>query len=1235
MPSLRASVAGLEQIKQTRKAKHWAIEDKQWLIVASQILDSTTDWASSDYASKQIFAPGISLSTWKRFLRGEAVQARVFKAFCQVLNLDWQRVVVTETHELDSDHIVEKLLPQSDHCDWGEAPDVSVFFGRESELSTLKQWILDHHCRLVAVVGLGGIGKTDLSIRFGTGGMGKSSLTAKVAQQLLESRGAGERESGRMDNFPSTPPPLYPFTHIIWRSLLNATPLTTLLVDLITILSNQQEVTLPNSPEACLARLLHYLRSQRCLLILDNVETILRGGDFPGHYREGYEGYGQLFKQVGEVSHQSCLVLTSREKPKEVAFLEGHNRPVRSLELGGLDLLSSQQIFAEISDFSGSEADWQALTALYNGNPLALELAAKHIDDVFGGNIAAFLQQGNPILHDLRELLDWYLQRLTEAELEMIGWLVIHREPLSVSELSEYVLSPIAKEQIPTTLQSLQRRLALKRSRDRFALHPVLIEYFTQYLIQQIADEIQTGQLYFFKSHALLLASAQDFVRDLQTRLILAPLANQLLVKLGEPTQVEAHLYQLLTPLRGKPIAQVGYAVGNILNLLCYLQADLSDRDFSNLAIAQAHLADTTLHRTNFAGANFVQSVFAELMSEIVSIAFNSTGEYMATAESDGILRLWHVATGHTLTRWQAHVNWINAVAFSPDDRWLASGGTDYRIHLWDARTGTCQKTLVGHTHWIKAIAFSSESQYLFSSSDDRTVRVWNVLTGECIHVLPGHTAPIWALAVHPHKTILASGSDDQTIRLWNPHTEECLLVLKGHTHCIRRVSFNPDGQTLVSVSDDATIRVWDVNTGACLQVIHSELSRTVAGAFDPSGMIFATGGYDRLLRFWEIRTGQCLRTLAGHWNEIRAIAFSPDSKICATGSADQTIRLWNVQTGQMLRTLKGYWDGVIAIACVPHRHHLLSGHFDGSIRLWNLETNQSIKSLKGHNNRVWTIAVSADGKLVASGSSDCTIRLWDLETNRCLRIIEGFNNWVWSVAFSPNQQLLASGSADNTVKLWDVATGTCLYTLSGHQGRVWTLAFSPDGRVLVSAAHDSSVKLWDVTTGQCLTTLPQSIQPTWTVQFSPDGTRLACGSPDHTVSLWDAHTQECLHVLRGHTEQTLQVSFSPDSQWLASTSYDQTIRVWNVSTGDCLHVLTGHTNVVSPVVFSMDGQAIISGSFDGTIRVWSFQSGECLRTLRAPRPYEEMNIAGVSGLLDTTQKTLELLGAIMLPMQS
>lgn len=185
------------------------------------------------------------------------------------------------------------------HQDWADAVDVSIFHGRAAELATLKQWIVRDRCRLVALLGMGGIGKTALAV--------------KLAQQVEDE-----------------------FEYIIWRSLRNAPPVKEILAELLQFLSKQQPTDLPETVEGRILRLIEYLRTARCLLVLDNVESILQAGERTGGYREGYSGYGQLLRCVAETTHQSCLILNSREKPRGLAAKEGETLPVRSLQLTGL-----------------------------------------------------------------------------------------------------------------------------------------------------------------------------------------------------------------------------------------------------------------------------------------------------------------------------------------------------------------------------------------------------------------------------------------------------------------------------------------------------------------------------------------------------------------------------------------------------------------------------------------------------------------------------------------------------------------------------------------------------------------------------------------------------------------------------------------------------------------------------------------------------------------------------------
>jgi hypothetical protein len=111
----------------------------------------------------------------------------------------------------------------------------------------------------------------------------------------------------------------------------------------IGFLSDQQVVP-PSADSERLAALLKLLRERRCLLVLDNSETLFEPGQRDGRYRTDMVGYGHLLQMVGEAAHQSCLLLTSREAPPELAVISGG--PVRTLELRGLGPDQAQVLLA-------------------------------------------------------------------------------------------------------------------------------------------------------------------------------------------------------------------------------------------------------------------------------------------------------------------------------------------------------------------------------------------------------------------------------------------------------------------------------------------------------------------------------------------------------------------------------------------------------------------------------------------------------------------------------------------------------------------------------------------------------------------------------------------------------------------------------------------------------------------------------------------------------------------------
>jgi WD40 repeat protein len=1133
--------------------------------------------AASGYAVSYL-KKDVSHKFWK--LLGQSLGESVSKTnFRAALEVEWRRSLIQDVRS-------PQVTTSHTRTDWGDVIDVSTFHGREAELRLLTQWVVVERCRLLALLGMGGIGKTALSV--------------KLANQLLNATNE--------------------FEFVVWRSLRNAPPLDVLLSDILPFLSNQQET------QADLSRLMYYLRSGRGLLILDNLETILQGGERTGAFRSGYESYGELLRLVSESSHQSCVVITSREKPAEVAAFEGMDLKVRSLSLGGSQ--QAAQAILAAKGLVGSERQKTQLCDRYGNSPLALKIVATSIQDLYDGAIGDFYKEDTFVFNGVRRLFDQQFSRLSSLEKSILYWLAINREWITISELYEDISPTVSRAGLLESLESLSWRSLIERNAGTYTQQPVVMEYVTDRLVEQIIIELETLELSLFLNYALIKTTVKDYVRETQMRLILGAIADKFRETFGTLANQKQQVERILVALGQSEARLCLYGAGNLINLCNALQIDLAGCDFSEMNIAHAYLQNHHLYRVDFTRANLHQSAFTQTFGNVLSVAFSPKGDLLATGDTIGDVQLWQVSDGQKYMTCQGHTNRVWSVVFSPQGDYLASSSDDCLIKIWDTATGNCLRTLQGHEDWVHTLAFSTDGERLVSGSDDRTIKLWHVNTGECLQTVEAHTSWVQSVALSGDGRWIATGSDDQTVKLWNAETGECLRTLQGHESWVQQVKFSPDGKLLASGGGDCGVKFWDAETGSCVRTIFGHTQQIWAIAFSPTAPILATGSGDQLVKLWNINTGECLRTLQGHTSAVWSIAFNAQGTLLATGSQDQTVRFWNLETGHCLKTLQGHSGQIWSVAISTDGGILAGASHDKMVRLWNISTGECVRTLQGHTSWVQSVAFDGQGQRLASGSDDQTAKIWELSTGQCLTTLRGHSSWIWSIAFSPDGQKLVTSSHDRTNRIWNLQTNQVEHTLPGYTDWIRNVMFSPDGKTIVSRVNEDKILLWDVETGEPIRTFAGHTNQVWVTIFSPDGSLLASGSADQTVKLWNVQTGECLRTMVGHVRNIWSVAFSLDGTKLASGGSDGLVRVWSVE-GSLLQTMAGHTRSVRSVTFGKDSRWVASGSEDETIKLWDVNTGECLRTLRSDRPYEGMVIAGVTGITEAQKSTLRRLGAI------
>ncbi len=255
--------------------------------------------------------------------------------------------------------------------------------------------------------------------------------------------------------------------------------------------------------------------------------------------------------------------------------------------------------------------------------------------------------------------------------------------------------------------------------------------------------------------------------------------------------------------------------------------------------------------------------------TDVTAVVFSPDERLVLSADLDGVIILWDAATGEAIRRFEGHGNAVMALAFSPDGAQAISGsgdpasripGEDNTVRLWEVATGREIRRFEGHQDVIWDVAFSPDGSLIASASGnsvqvsgDNSVRLWDAATGEQVRLLLGHTDIANSVSFSPDGKLLLTSSDDATMRLWSVQTGAELRRLEGHTSFISTSLYGPDGRFVISGSEDRTIRLWDAFTGEEINRYTGHAATIWDLALSADGRTLVSSSSDGEIRRWRI----------------------------------------------------------------------------------------------------------------------------------------------------------------------------------------------------------------------------------------------------------------------------------------------------------------------------------------------------------------------------------------------
>ena len=334
-------------------------------------------------------------------------------------------------------------------------PPLPHFVGREAEQSHLLALLRNPACRLITLLGPGGIGKTRLAVE---------TVRQAAAQQPGQ------------------------FLHGIWFVPLAGVHDVRLLTP---IFADVLGITLAGKEDPA-QQLAAFVRERELLLVLDNFEQLTIGADL-------------LARLLAEAT-QIKLLVTSQEP---LYLQEEWLVDVGGLAVDEVGSSPASQLFWQIArrlnaQLTTTSEDITAVNhicRLLEGMPLGIELAAAWIRHYSPPQIAAEIAQGLDFLathmrntperhRSLRAVFDYAWQRLTPQEQAVFVRLAVFHGEFSLEAATAIAQTPA----IRTHLNTLVEKSLLRRMADRYDLHPILRQYAAEKLAVTSADEQTTRQ---------------------------------------------------------------------------------------------------------------------------------------------------------------------------------------------------------------------------------------------------------------------------------------------------------------------------------------------------------------------------------------------------------------------------------------------------------------------------------------------------------------------------------------------------------------------------------------------------------------------------------------------------------------------------------------------------------------------------------------------------------------------
>ena len=611
-------------------------------------------------------------------------------------------------------------------------------------------------------------------------------------------------------------------------------------------------------------------------------------------------------------------------------------------------------------------------------------------------------------------------------------------------------------------------------------------------------------------------------------------------------------------------------------------------------------------------------------------IAVSADGQWLATGNEDGRVKLWSVPSGKSGKTLSSLKGAVKDLKFSPDTTRLAVAGQN-SFAIWTVADGKRFLQTTG-TNKILSLAWLADGRHLAVGGDDHLIRIWKLsdtVPGELVVVkeIKGSGGPVTVLETATAATNrIVSGSTDGLIRVWDVAKG---IVIREITNGapVTALAVRDDGKRYAAAGTNGAAKLWDAADGRLIVELKGNFFTNQFAAERERALLLATN--EVVFRRAGLKTAETNLTaivnrvssgtatndsVAKQFetaqkslkdaSEAKAVAekaveeFTPVKKAIeayemadkaakqaeaaakeAQGKPDKVaaekLAVEAVEKGKAAAEAKVLSDKLAAEA--GGKHKAAEDKLAAAVKTF-VDAEKSFKKAESSKAQAeHELQLASAAKIVgertlneataALTAGEAQLKRSEADWQKALKAAADAEKPIRALAFSADNRWLATAGDDRLTHTWSADSGLPGIVFKGHVGTVEALAFGSHG-LLISAAKDRSVILWNT-------------NPIWTLER-------VLGSADAASPLVD---------------RVAAVRFSPDGRVLATgggePSRSGEIKLWQATTGKPLQTLTNiHSDTVLSLDFSRDGKLLASGGADKFARVTDLATGKVVKSL-------------------------------------